>query len=190
MQETPESIEEVIIEPNAEWHTANNKFGSKTWLAARGNALSSTLQTPNNLTHDPPKVQEKIIPTSSNVNKTPRGEIVIIDSEDEEEDILRRHATGPSSLVSRLERTDTGPANGMQNPQVRHSGMQSAIIDLTADSDTEDAPVPPLNKRKTSVEDGGPPLKRSRPELQQAEGSSALYNGGNIGNNNGVRSAR
>ncbi|PFH54423.1 hypothetical protein AMATHDRAFT_51930 [Amanita thiersii Skay4041] len=135
---TPDSIEDVIVEPDGEWHTSDNKFASAGW------------KTLHAVKSKPPPIPQKSIKSEEGVPITPTKlgidlkkpkpngvEVVILDTDDEDEGRVKRelspsHASSPASQSYRsVPRTNTETS----------TSQQSDVIDLTADSDDERPPT-------------------------------------------------
>ena len=162
-----------MVEADGEWHTIDNKYASARWQASHPPAvaekLSPHLPSPS-IENQPPS------PPKNDDSVRAKGEIVILDSDDEDEGRVKRELS--PSFASRSSRnlsySDVGP---VQHP------LGEDVIDLTLDSDDEgpSAPLPlpsPVSspvapriaeKRKASDSDVGPPpqamLKKSRADV-------------------------
>lgn len=161
LKATPESVEDVVVEADGEWHTADNKYGSLNWKAAHPVVASSS----------PAIAESKPIPLpatsgsmDSNHTKASDVDIVILDSDDEDEDegqVKRELSPSYRGAVRSVS------ATGSQQAFLGAGG----VIDLTLDSDGEAdvAPAQPTTrteKRKVS-DDGlsGPATKKARTDM-------------------------
>ncbi|KAL1681508.1 PINIT domain-containing protein [Schizophyllum commune] len=173
LKATPDSVEDVIVEADGQWHTTDNKYGSDEWKATHPVATTSKPPPPKP-TFSPPK------PTSgANDKGKNKVEVFVLDSDDEEDE-------------GRVKR-ELSPPLTQSSQSVEPRRPQSNVIDLTLDSDEEDD-GPPLAasrtaaKRKADDADlrGSSPSeviwKRSRTELSGGgvlrSASSNNINGG------------
>ncbi|GJE87674.1 E3 SUMO-protein ligase [Phanerochaete sordida] len=128
LKETHEDVEDVIVEADGQWHTADNKYGSASWKAIHPPIKDST----HSLPPTPVKKRTPSPPIGLTNGDAPlksgpsNAEIVILDSDDEDE----------ASIGSLPPRSQT---------------VESDIIDLTLDSDDEDTVVSlPVQKKRKS----------------------------------------
>ncbi|EDR14963.1 uncharacterized protein LACBIDRAFT_300609 [Laccaria bicolor S238N-H82] len=138
LKETPESVEDVIVESDSEWHTSDNKFGSAKWKAVHPPAVEvSSIQKPPS----PPR------PSSAEEGKAKANdvEIFVLDSDDEDEDQVNRQLS-PSYRDSSSSQTFNSTL-----PSVPSTQRAEDVIDLTVDSEDDGPPVLPRpQKRKAS----------------------------------------
>ncbi|KAH9944306.1 PINIT domain-containing protein [Epithele typhae] len=139
LKATPEDVDDVIVEPDGEWHTEDNKFGSARWKAIH--SVEKPVK-PASPVKPPPSPSKPVAMNGANGFDKPRpsnAEIVILDSDDEDED------------EGRVKR-ELSPSTDVAVPQGRQSNVPSSqparaqavdIIDLTLDSDEEEQPPPP-----------------------------------------------
>ena len=138
LQQTPESVEEVEVEPDGEWHTSDNKFGSEAWIESHRPVKTEDTE-PTQLTSSTTQTRLSVsVPVKSEFSSTVQslGEVVVLDSDSENEDETRvkkelSPATSPS-IPTHASR------NGARSGPTK--GISSAVIDLTLDSEDEDAP--------------------------------------------------
>ncbi|KAF8168157.1 PINIT domain-containing protein [Crassisporium funariophilum] len=144
LKQTPESVEDVIVEADGQWHTSDNKYGSK----------SSPAHSPSRATPNPKG--------SSDVNgkgKAPNVEIFVLDSDDDEDEGRVKRELSPSYASSTNQSFE-----GTLPPA---SQSQSQVIDLTLDSEDDDEEPPIIHnsngKRKASEAELGtsPPSSAS-----------------------------
>ncbi len=127
LRAVPDSFDEVTLEPNGEWHTQNNQYGSTEWLAKHGAAPPAAATTL--------KRNRSSSPNGINVTPGKRRAIEILSDSDDDED-----SETPATSVA------NGHSNGYTNPNSRGvshsvrstaSAQPPAIIDLTLSSDEE-----------------------------------------------------
>ncbi|KAF9568443.1 hypothetical protein CPC08DRAFT_813495 [Agrocybe pediades] len=125
LKETPESVEDVIVEADGEWHTSDNKYGSAKWKASH--PVVSKPPTPKKV--PTPAAVPSCPPAGANgKGKAPNVEILVVDSDDEDEGRVKRELS-PSSATQSFEGT-LPPA----------SQANTDVIDLTLD-DSDDEPI-------------------------------------------------
>ena len=166
---TPESVEDVIVESNGEWHTSDDSFASAVWRA----------------THPAPAVEYPVTQPSAPIIKESLeavGDgIFVLDSDDEDEGRVKRELSPSSDR-----RGSSGSANQSFEktsvPQTQSQSRASDVIDLTLDSDDEGYPAPPppprrLEKRK-ATEGGMSPTeqiwKKGRQDIDPVSGVPLL----------------
>lgn len=145
LKAVPDTVEEVVVEPDGQWHTEDGKFGSADWLAQRPTPIA------NNATLAPPPVDRK-----PSISPTPQDDVpsdghkrkfidLLSDSEDEDERPLAddvRGANGsngyhrPAPPVASSSTRNPTPAPPAP-PNVKEA-TAAQVIDLTLDSDTDD----------------------------------------------------
>lgn len=143
LRNTSEDVEDVIVEANGQWHTADNKYASADWKAAQAPAKALSLSLP------PTPIKRRSTTPVRQINNgdgQKRGpdssEIVILDSDDEDEGQVKRELS-PSVPRSYNRSLGSLPA--------RSSTGLSDVIDLTLDSDDEELlarAAVPSKKRK------------------------------------------
>ena len=176
-------MEEVIIESNAEWHSTNNKFGSPTWLTSHTRTLiaPSRNNSRTSVNQDEHETSKGIcINSQSSIDRfASRGEIVIIDSEDEEESVLCRELTTANS-GDHLPKTSKGDIVKYVGHRGKTLAMQSRVIDLTEESDAEDSQAS-SKKRRIEAESTGIALKRDRSSYSNGSNENiSNYNATNV----------
>jgi len=186
LRATPDDIEDVVVEADGEWHTADNDYGSDEWLAAHPPVKK-----------DPPPMQQRsptpVKPSLAELNGKAKAipddaEIVILDSDDEDEDEDEgrvKRELSPSNEGTQSQTAGLRTANASM-ATIPPQTQQTDVIDLTLDSDDEtSAPpppslppplpsslppiaVPPTKKRKADERDVLSPTetiwKKSRPD--------------------------
>ncbi|KAF7320372.1 MIZ zinc finger protein [Mycena kentingensis (nom. inval.)] len=129
LKSSPESVEDVIVEADGEWHTSDNKYGSPSWKAAHAPTIKPTQPKAATILKSPLK------PVNGDPNgKRKAPEIVIIDSDDEDEGRVKRELS-PSFASSSTNKPSGGATGGGAGRP------QPEVIDLTL-SDSEDESVP------------------------------------------------
>jgi len=137
LESTPDTVEDVIVEANGEWHTSDDKYASPTWKGTHKPAPPADSPTP----HPNPGVEsngpsDHAHSTSTQEKQQNLGNVLVLDSEEEDEGEVKRELS-----PSRRERS---LVNGLSSTQV---------IDLTIESDDENASVGSLErKRKAEVD--------------------------------------
>ncbi|KAJ7357317.1 PINIT domain-containing protein [Mycena albidolilacea] len=138
LKTSSEDVEDVIVEADGEWHTSDNKYGSTAWKAAHPPAAPKTASP------------RKFVPAKSPASKDPNGdpngkrkaaEIVVLDSDDEDEGRVKRELSPSFASTSSANRS-YGSVPG--------EASQGAVIDLTLDSDDDEPPARPPAKRTAS----------------------------------------
>ena len=92
---TTEDVEDVIVEPDGQWHTTDNKYASASWKAAHPVAPLSKLPSVAQWAASPVKQVANGI-NGVNIQDKPRpsnAEIIILDSDEEDEGrLIRQHS--------------------------------------------------------------------------------------------------
>lgn len=159
LKESPESVEDVIVEANGDWHTSDNKYGSAGWKMTHSPAAPSrALPSPRKPISSASKSSSQLNGSNTaNQNEKAKAnvEILVLDSDDdddEEEGRVKRELSPSGS--SAINRSMEGPSLPVVTPS-RNTVSQTEVIDLTLDSDDEEEeeePVPPpprvMEKRK------------------------------------------
>ncbi|KAJ6575057.1 PINIT domain-containing protein [Mycena capillaripes] len=147
LKQSPESVEDVVVEADGEWHTSDNKYGSPAWKASHAPAVIPKAAAP----------PRKFVPAKSpshtpsrGVNGDPNGkrkatEIVVLDSDDEDEGRVKRELS-PSFASSSSVNRSFGSVPG----ETVSASQADDVIDLTLDSDDDEPPPRPAAKRTAS----------------------------------------
>jgi E3 SUMO-protein ligase PIAS1 len=122
----PSSVDEVIVEPNAQWHTIDRKYGDPGWLADPSNSVP--VSRPVSLRSSP------VGDAKGKGREQDNVEVFVLDSEDEDDD--GGHA--PYALDYVVSR-DVTPL-----------GNSAELIDLTLSSDEDSPPRPPASPSRAS----------------------------------------
>jgi E3 SUMO-protein ligase PIAS1 len=126
LESTPDTVEDVIVEADGEWHTSDDKYASDAWKKTHRPVPPLVSPTPH-LKHQ--ATSNRPSGDASSQEKSQRqGDVVVLDSEEEDEGEVKRELS-----PSRPERFSMG-------------GTQ--VIDLTVESDDESASTRSLGKRK------------------------------------------
>ncbi|ORX37448.1 hypothetical protein BD324DRAFT_450942 [Kockovaella imperatae] len=99
LNSVPESVEDVVVEPNFEWHTEDNKFGSINWLTTKA-AVNDVAATTQADVQADTRMSEDTKPNLPSPEKSPepdrkgkRKAIEILSSDDDEDDVPLRRTT-------------------------------------------------------------------------------------------------
>ncbi len=176
MKSCPESVEDVFVEADGEWHTTDNKYGSAEWKAQHPPVKPATApRKPVSRTRTPP--------SQCNGKTNGKGKadlsILILDSDDEEENRVKRELSPSFGNASSSSLAPSLPP--------RSQSVQDTVIDLTLDSDEEEDVAPPRHVGKRKASDAPSPTepiwKKSRPiipvESDRAGGSSSALSARN-----------
>ncbi|KAI9445023.1 PINIT domain-containing protein [Lactarius indigo] len=137
LDSTPDTVEDVIVEADGEWHTSDDKYASSAWKGTHKPAPPAASPTP----YPKPPVESSspsdyAHDTSTQEKIQNSGDVFVLDSEEEDEGEVKRELS-----PSRRERS---LVNGLASTQV---------IDLTLDSDEESASVRSLEKKRKAEVD-------------------------------------
>ncbi|CAE6526871.1 unnamed protein product [Rhizoctonia solani] len=160
---TPDTVEDVIVEANGEWHTEDDQIGSEAWVAA---AASRPRPVEERRVKAEPDTRS-FMDMSPDLIKPKNEEYLVVDSDDEEDIPLSKAAhrgIPPSSA-----------APSRPQPQA-----QAAVIDLTMSSDDEgddslppppasSSPVLPLAPTPTSDSASGSFKRKERSPASQPQ---------------------
>jgi E3 SUMO-protein ligase PIAS1 len=132
LESTPDTVEDVIVEANGEWHTSDDRHASDAWKKTHKHGLPAVSPTPRPKHQATSNSPSGYIRDASTQERSQRPEdVVVLDSEEEDEGEVKRELS-----PSRAERI---PMSGLSGTQV---------IDLTVESDDESAFNRSLGKRK------------------------------------------
>ncbi|KAL0576355.1 E3 SUMO-protein ligase pli1 [Marasmius crinis-equi] len=144
LKSCPDSVEDVMVEADGEWHTSDNKYGSVNWKIKHPPTGAKKVTSPPRQQASPVKAEAYEPHLSLKLDtekKLSNGvhQIMVLDSDDEDEEGTVRKQLSPSS------------GNGT-SASSRAPPTQEEVIDLTLDSDEEEEAVPPkqTGKRKAS----------------------------------------
>ncbi|KAI0698443.1 PINIT domain-containing protein [Cerioporus squamosus] len=171
LKQTPEDVEDVIVEADGQWHTEDNKYGSAEWKAAHPVGSPPKPATPAKRAPSPVK------PTANGVDGKDKPRLAtpieISDDEDEDEGRVKRELS-PSTdgFIPRASR----PAGSSQ--PTRSQTQAPDIIDLTLSDDDEpppprpSAPVAPTAAKRKETHDLPSPTEQIWKKSRTESGSS------------------
>ena len=177
MKSTPDTVDDVIVEADGEWHTSDDRYASDGWRKTHKPGPSSVSPMPHPKHPMLSDSSSGHTRDASNQEKSQRsGDVVVLDSEEEDEEVKRELSP------SRAE-------------QILTSGLPGAqVIDLTVESDDESVSNRSLGKRKaesdpmSASEDtwkksriGEPPNATNVNDNVNISTSGVLVSGGNHG---------
>ncbi|KAH7916427.1 PINIT domain-containing protein, partial [Hygrophoropsis aurantiaca] len=144
LKESPDSIEDVMVEADGQWHTPDNKYGSAAWKAAHP-VIVSAKPSPPPRDSSPTTTDEESGEAKARVKKN--VEILILDSDDEDEGRVTRELSVSYGSVA------SGSAR--PPPPSARSTQDDGVIDLTADSEEEGEAPPRTSTEKRKAPSGG-----------------------------------
>ncbi|KAK2461956.1 hypothetical protein APHAL10511_006419 [Amanita phalloides] len=146
LKQTPTSVEDVIVEPDGEWHTADNKHASKAWKVNHPPILNQP-SSPRKGIKSEESHDHLLSQVDDEKAKVSDVEVVVLESDDEDEGRVQRELS--PSQASPMNRSYAS----VPRTQTEASfSQQSDVIDLTAESD-EERPFTQSGKRKVSDTD-------------------------------------
>ncbi|OBZ79736.1 E3 SUMO-protein ligase pli1 [Grifola frondosa] len=175
LKQTPESVEDVIVEADGQWHSSDNKYGSLEWRAAHAPTKELAPAKPPSPLKPRSKSPSKPLLNGLTAKNKPRlsnAEIVILDSDDEDEGRVKRELS-PSTDIAGVSQSTTTSAS--QPPR----SQTADVIDLTLDSD-DDEPrltIPLTKKRKTTDDIPSPTEQIWKKSRSDSSTSSSATNG-------------
>jgi hypothetical protein len=150
LRSVPEEVDDVLVEPDGEWHTADAAYGAPTWMEQHPQAPDSK----------PPQALTRQMELAG------KGNSQVWDLEDSESDgegfVKREVLDSKMAFSSSPPTTAPGAAPRMNSQDVGN------VIDLTLDSDDEDqppAPPPPQPSLSQSQSQSQPQSQRGRAAL-------------------------
>jgi len=188
LRSTPESVEDVMVESDGQWHTSDNKYASDAWRVTHPLAVqSSPARAPSpSASVDEELEAKRSIKQQQQQQQQQRQniEVMVLDSDDEDEGRVKRELSvshGSSASASRPYVINSSP----QAPSTRAS-VQNDVIDLTVESDDESPPQPSIGTKRSAPDHANSPTegiwKKSRlgsippatgPSLRPAESGQA-----------------
>jgi len=169
LKNTPESVEDVMVEADGEWHTSDNKFASSGWRKAHplGSTNGHNSGRASPIKKEPPRISPKLGSGSAKAREV----IMLSDSEDDDhEEGLVRGELSPSSSMPRSQSQSTG---SRAPPPSTRAAPSPEVIDLTLDSDDDDGPPPPPPPVTTAA-------KRKTSDLNSSVGSGGSGSNGDV----------
>lgn len=152
LKSTPDSVEDVIVEADGQWHTADDHFGSEGWKASRLVREKSGSQSTSSPSKNISSPSKQSSTSNGGAPSAARPEILILDSDDENEKRVKREIS--PSLASAI--------------AYNSSNGQADVIDLTL-SDSDDDPLPPwsshIPEKRKLADDVGASDKRQRIQI-------------------------
>ena len=146
LKQTSSSVEDVIVEPDGEWHTADNKFASKAWKASH-QPIASQPPPPVRGIKSEESHDHLLSKEEDEKSRASDVEVLVLESDDEDEGRVQRELS--PSQASPMNRSYAS----VPRTQTEASfSQQSDVIDLTCDSD-EEQPSTPNGKRKAPDSD-------------------------------------
>jgi E3 SUMO-protein ligase PIAS1 len=141
LESTPDTVEDVIVEADGEWHTSDDRYASDAWKRTHRPVPPLASPTPHPANQAATKRPfDHVYDTSTQEKSQNSGDVVVLDSEEEDEGEVKRELS-PS-------RPEHSPMNGLPDAQV---------IDLTVESDEESVSGRSFGrKRKAEVDPESP----------------------------------
>ena len=178
-----------MVEADGEWHTSDNKYASAGWRASHpqpNGVKSSKSASPRK---EPEKTALPPSASSKPPNAPPPQEIISLDSDSDDEGIVKRELSPTSGYTtSHSQSVGLGGSRLPPPPPPPRASASIEVIDLTLDSDQEETPPPPpakpAQKRKERESDptAVAPLPWKRPRYSGPSGSgsgaSGMYTNG------------
>ena len=135
LNDTTESVEDVMVEADGQWHTTDNKYGSREWKAVHPVTSQVVADKKPSVEEKSTRFASESRTQSNDVNGkgVPPQEIFVLDSDDEDESLVKRELS-PSYASSANQSFDGTLPRASQSQQ----SQASQVIDLTLDSDDDD----------------------------------------------------
>jgi E3 SUMO-protein ligase PIAS1 len=160
LHQTPDSVEDVMVESDGQWHTTDNKYGSPQWLVTH----PAKLDPPPKKGPIPSPSKPAVKQTNGKEKSRPKGaEVFILDSDEDDDEGRVKRELSPSNDQS---------LGGTQQSLGRTNSTLAAVIDLTLDSEDEELPRP-TQKRKAVDAPNEQLWKRPRAVNGNGVGSSS-----------------
>ncbi|EJF66776.1 PINIT domain-containing protein [Dichomitus squalens] len=148
LKHTPDSVEDVIVEADGQWHTEDNKFASPVWKATHPTAPPVKPPVPKRAASPVKHAANGMNGVNGQEKPRPsQAEIVILDSDDEDEDegrVKRELSPSTDGVLPRPSQSIGG-----SQPSRSTTAQAADIIDLTLDSDDDEPPPPRLSAPST-----------------------------------------
>ena len=131
LNSTPDTVEDVIVESDGQWHTDDNKFGSTEWKVAHAPRPEPAKAAP---VPQLPQIKD---------GRVLNQRAIVVSSDDEDDEGRVKRELSPSY--------DPGASNNNTQHSTPGAGTQAAraVIDLTLSDDEDDPPAPVPQKRKS-----------------------------------------
>ncbi|KAF8530971.1 PINIT domain-containing protein [Gautieria morchelliformis] len=194
LMDTPESVDDVMVEPDGEWHTSDNKIASAGWRASYPvlNGAVKSASPQKELAPPAPAPSSSPPPKTANAHILPEI-ITLSDSEDDEERIVKQELS-PRSGYTTSQSQSFGSSRGRPGrspppppPPPPKASSSTEVIDLTLDSDDEVQPPVPshLQKRKERENDDGPEMSTAWKRQRYSGSSGSVSVSGSAGGGDG-----
>jgi E3 SUMO-protein ligase PIAS1 len=145
-----------MVEADGEWHTTDNKYASMRWKVSHSPSATAGSSSPRKI--QPSVKSRSESPTKSDDSKArPGEEIVILDSDDEDEGRVKRELSPSFASAS--------SGNRSHSNFLPIQPSAGDIIDLTLDSDDEGSPTQPTFSSSSGPSSSRIIEKRKAPEL-------------------------
>jgi E3 SUMO-protein ligase PIAS1 len=137
LESTPDTVEDVIVEADGEWHTSDDRYASGGWKKTHRPMHPFASPTPHHTNQAAiTSPFGHLYDTSTQEKSQKPGDVVVLDSEEEDEGEVKR---------------ELSPSRPERSPMNRRPDAQ--VIDLTEESDEESASGGSLGgKRKAEVD--------------------------------------
>lgn len=124
-----------MVEADGQWHTTDNKYGSREWKAVHPVTTQSVADKKPSMEDNPTRLASESRTQCNDVNGkgVPPQEIFVVDSDDEDEGRVKRELS-PSYASSANQSFD----GTLPRPPQSQQSQASQVIDLTLDSDDDD----------------------------------------------------
>ncbi|KZT55971.1 hypothetical protein CALCODRAFT_471661 [Calocera cornea HHB12733] len=163
LQATPDSVDDVVLEADGEWHTSDSKYASSGWKIQRPTSTKPST---------PARTEVKIELTTAHPLPN-SAEVFVIDSDEDDDDTRVKREISPHGSGRSISYQESSSRN-------RRAGSAQDVIDLTL-SDEESSPPPMRGKRPAlrDASDSPPPIplaKRARlnSDVRRADNSDWL----------------
>ncbi|KIJ38482.1 hypothetical protein M422DRAFT_124404, partial [Sphaerobolus stellatus SS14] len=136
LKDTPDSVEDVMVEADGEWHTSDNKYASGGWRSVHPftNGVAS-------FNRASPRKEKKDTPRGS--PKAASQEVItLVDSDDEDDEGLVKRELSPGSSLPRSQ------TQSRSSRMERSAPPAPEVIDLTLSSDDEQSTPAPTTSNK------------------------------------------
>ncbi|KZO98380.1 hypothetical protein CALVIDRAFT_535464 [Calocera viscosa TUFC12733] len=133
---TPDSVDDVVMEADGEWHTSDNKYASSGWKVQK-----PAIAKPST----PVRVEVKSeLTTAPGHTVTNSAEVFVIDSDEDDDDSQVKREISPHGSGRSISYQNSNSHN-------RRGGSTQDVIDLTLSD--EDASPPPVRAKRPALRD-------------------------------------